>query len=239
MEEFNCDIAQALQNRDFSVLQKLASYCCNFRGKVAAKVEEAAAYEIECIEKRTSNINKIAELQQEIENLKSEIDATKLNQKIIDKKILNAVKQQDKLKEEVEDAKLKRDNLSLEMVDLQQEYEKRKENKLKNNDALKRACLIYKQYLGIHIQLIDNTDNRQIRVSFFVNAGVKKETYFVDLCNSDSQWRVEQIQPVLKQEYLNDFKGIVDFSKNSEVLDVTVFLCKLRHIFIKYYLNTK
>lgn len=65
-------------------------------------------------------INKISELQQEIEYLKSEIDATKLQQKIVDKKNFNVVKQQEKLQEEVEDAKLKRDNISLEMIDLQQ-----------------------------------------------------------------------------------------------------------------------
>lgn len=50
---------------------------------------------------------------------------------------------------------------------------------------------------------------------------------------------VEQIQPILKIEHLNDFKGIIDFSKQSEISDVIAFLCKLRHIFVKHYLTTE
>lgn len=46
--------------------------------------------------------------------------AVKLQQKIVDKKIVNAVKQNEMFKDVVERAKLKRDSLSLEIVDLQQ-----------------------------------------------------------------------------------------------------------------------
>ena len=45
MEEFNVDIVHVLQNRDFSVLQKLIPYLYDFRAKIAAKVEDATAYE--------------------------------------------------------------------------------------------------------------------------------------------------------------------------------------------------
>lgn len=57
---------------------------------------------------------------------------------------------------------------------------------------------------------------------------------YITLC-----FLVKQIQPTLKTEHLTDFEGIVDFSKNSEVTDITVFLCKLRDIFIKYYITIK
>ncbi|XP_043257819.1 uncharacterized protein LOC122400425 [Colletes gigas] len=236
MEEFCCDIVHALQNRDFDVLQK---YYYNIREKIDAKVEEAIAYEIECREKRTLRVNKILELQQEFENLKSEIDMTKLQQKVVDKKILNAIKQQEKLQEEIDEQKSKRDRLVIEMIDLQQEAAKRKENKISTWDAIKRASYIYKQYLDFHIQLLDRKECVRIKVSFFVTNANTENKYFVHLCNFDGQWKVEQIQPALNSENLNDFKGIVDLVKNSEISDVTAFLCKLRHIFSKYYLNMK
>lgn len=75
---------------------------------------------LECIEKIAQSGNKILELEQEVESLKSDIDATKLQQKIIDKKITNAIKQQEKLEEEVNNAKVKRDSLSVEIVDLRE-----------------------------------------------------------------------------------------------------------------------
>lgn len=43
-----------------------------------------------------------------------------MQQKIIDKKITNAIKQQEKLEEEVNNAKVKRDSLSVEIVDLRE-----------------------------------------------------------------------------------------------------------------------
>ena len=72
------------------------------------------------MKKRTQSESKISELQQEIESLKTEIDATKLQQKIVDKKIANAIKQEEELEEEVNGAKLTRDNLTIEIVDLRE-----------------------------------------------------------------------------------------------------------------------
>ncbi|KOC69543.1 hypothetical protein WH47_05486 [Habropoda laboriosa] len=239
MEEFDCDIAHILENRDFNVFGKLSSLCSNFRKKIAAKVENAIEYEIQCMQKRTQSANKISELQQEVENLKSEIDATKLQQKIVDKKIINAVKQQEKLKEEVHDAELKRDSLTLEMVDLQQESEKRKEHKILTWNAIKRVCQIYKQYLDFHIRLINNKEHEQIKISLFIKDTATRDKYFVVLVHSNNQWKVEEIQPMLKAEHLSNFKGIVDFSKESEISNINAFLCKLRHVFLKYYLNTE
>ncbi|CAK9805041.1 hypothetical protein ANTPLA_LOCUS4299 [Anthophora plagiata] len=239
MEELNCDMAHVLQNRDFSVLQKLLSRCCNLRAEITAKVKDVNAYEIQCTEKKTQSIDKISELQQEVENLKSEIDATKLKQKIVDKKIINAIKQQEILKEEIQNEKLKRDNLALEMVDLQQESEKRKEHKISTWKAIKHACHAYKQYLDFRIHLINNKECEQIKISFFRNDSNRKDKYFVLLAHSNNQWKVEEMQPMLKAEHWSSFKGIVDLSKESEILNITAFLYKLRHTFLEYYLNTE
>lgn len=46
MEEFNIDIAHVLQNRDFSIIQKLKSYYSNIQTKIAAKVEDTTTYKI-------------------------------------------------------------------------------------------------------------------------------------------------------------------------------------------------
>lgn len=46
MEEFNIDIAHVLQNRDFSIIEKLKSYYSNIQTKIAAKVEDATTYKI-------------------------------------------------------------------------------------------------------------------------------------------------------------------------------------------------
>lgn len=46
MEDFNIDIAHILQNRDFSIIQKLKSYYSNIQTKIAAKVEDATTYKI-------------------------------------------------------------------------------------------------------------------------------------------------------------------------------------------------
>lgn len=45
MNEFDCDVAHIIQNRDFSVLQKLMLYCSNSRAKIAVKVKDATVYE--------------------------------------------------------------------------------------------------------------------------------------------------------------------------------------------------
>ncbi|KAG6797030.1 hypothetical protein HZU73_07691 [Apis mellifera caucasica] len=239
MEDFNIDIAHILQNRDFSIIQKLKSYYSNIQTKIAAKVEDATTYKIEFIEKRTQNDNKISELQQEVESLKSEIDATDLQQKIVDKKIANIIEEQKNLEEEVNKTKSRRNSLSIEIVELNEESKKRKEEKLLKWKSIKCACQTYKQYLDFRIRLINNKEQEQIKVSFFINDTNIKDEYFVLLLNHNDQWKVEEIHPTLKTEHLTDFKEIIDFSKQVEISNIIAFLCKLRHIFLQYYLNIK
>lgn len=239
MEKFNWDIAHVLQNRDFSLLQELVSHWSNIRANTNVQVEGAKAHNFERIGKRKQTDNKISELQEEIECMKSEMRAVKLQQKIVDKKIVNAVKQNEMFKDVVERAKLKRDSLSLEIVDLQQESEKRKEQKLSTWNAIKLACHAYKQHLDFSIHFIDAGEREEIKVSFFICDVATKGNYIAHLVNFNKQWKVELIQPKLKAEHLAEFKGIVEFSKQSEISDVTAFLCKLRHIFVKHYLDMK
>ncbi|XP_033331093.2 uncharacterized protein LOC117223075 [Megalopta genalis] len=239
IEGFNCDISLILQNRDFTVLESLVSGCKSFYAKIAAKEEDGIAYETECKEKRALRINKITELQQQSEILKSEIDATKLQQKIVEKKISNATKQLAILTEKVDNAKLQRDGLSLEIVDLQQDHEQRNEQKVLLWNAIKRACHAYKNYLDFCIYFPDGKDYEHVQISFFTNNTNLTNEYFVLLTNSNNRWNVEKIQPVLEKEYYNDFKGIVDFSTESEIVDITLFLCRLRDVFVMHYLNSK
>nr|XP_033331092.1 uncharacterized protein LOC117223074 [Megalopta genalis] len=239
IEDFNCDISLILQNRDFTVLESLLSYSKSIHGKIAAKVKDAIAYKIECKEKRAVSINRIIELQQQSEILKSEIDASKLQQKIVDKKISNATKQLGILIEKVDNAKSRRDGLSLEIVDLQQEHEQRNEQKVLLWNAIKRACHAYKNYLDFCIYFPDGKDYEHVQISFFTNNKNLTNEYFARLTNSNNQWKVEEIQPTLKKEHYKNFKGIVDFSTESEIVDITLFLCKLRDVFVMHYLNTK
>lgn len=78
-----------------------------------------ACFCAECIRKRSANDRKISELQREIDKVKSDTEATLLEQKITDKKISNVIKSQERLKDELEKIKIQRDTLSLEMVDLE------------------------------------------------------------------------------------------------------------------------
>lgn len=55
--------------------------------------------------------------------------------------------------------------------------------------ALKRVSHTYKEYLDFHIQLIDNTEHEEIKVSFFINNTSIEEVYFVQLLNCDNQWK--------------------------------------------------
>ncbi|XP_076643768.1 uncharacterized protein LOC143353998 [Halictus rubicundus] len=239
MDDLKCEISHILQNRDFTVLESWASHCYNYRAKIGAKVNDEILYGTEITENRAARVSQISELQQKIARLKSETDATRLQQKIVDKKISNTSKQCTILKEEVDNAKSKRDNLSLEMIDLNQECEKRKENKILLWSAIKRACHVYKEHLHIRISLLDSQEHERVQISFFIHNADLNDKYFVRLINSNDQWKVEEIRPTLKKEHFSDFKGIINSSEESEIVDITAFLCKLRHIFIKNYLNAK
>lgn len=72
----------------------------------------------DCDEKKSIKNEKVLELQQEIDTIQSDLDATMQQQKIIDKKINNVTKLQESLKDELDNFRMQRDDLSLEIVDL-------------------------------------------------------------------------------------------------------------------------
>lgn len=237
IEELECDLSDALQNDDRSVLKKWIYLCREFRTWVAARIEEELLYEQECIRKRSANDRKISELQREIDKVKSDTEATLLEQKITDKKISNVIKSQERLKDELEKIKIQRDTLSLEMVDLELEMETRKRNKILQWDAIKRACHIYKANLKIHMSLQEEKDCEEVKVSFFTHSAATKNQYFVRLLCCDGHWKVEQIEPMLKREHYNNLPIVTDPSGNPKVSDITLLLCQVRSIFLKYYMK--
>ncbi|KAK2583504.1 hypothetical protein KPH14_009464 [Odynerus spinipes] len=238
IEEYQCDIADVLQNKDFSILQKLSSSCNKFEMYVASKVESATTRASEYTKRMAASTEKISELQQEVEILKSEIDNVKLQQKIVDKKIANIIKQEEKLNNEIPDAKARRDCLSLELVDLKQEIQDRREKKLKNWNAIKRATAIYKSNLNFVINVEENGDFDAVKVLFFRNYESIKDKYYVQLINKDKLWKVKEIHPKLREEHWIDLKGTVDFTNQSQISNVTAFLCLLRVVFLKYYMDS-
>lgn len=101
---------------------------------------------------------------------------------------------------------------------------------------MKKACRVYTDNLEFSIRLDkSNEDGEYVRITFFPS--VSQDTYKAYLVCHNNKWRVEEIQPVLKKEYLSEFKGIIDLTEQSEIFDVTAFLCCLRQIFVKYYLS--
>lgn len=43
IEKYECDIAHVLQNGDFTILEKLSSFCCEFEKRIILKIENATA----------------------------------------------------------------------------------------------------------------------------------------------------------------------------------------------------
>lgn len=236
--EYQCDIIDILQNGDFSVLQKLSSFCYNFEMYVASKIKSATTCESEYAQWKTTNIDKMSKLEEQAKALQFEIDDVKLQQEIVDKKITNVIKQEEKLKNKITEIKAYRNALALELVDLKQEVQERKEKKRKNWDAIKRATSVYKSNLNfvIHVDKKENFDI--VKVSFFRNNESIRDKYYVELVKEDKLWKVMEIRPMLRKEHWIDLKGTVDFTKQSEISNVVAFLCLLRMIFLKHYMES-
>ncbi|XP_014602169.1 PREDICTED: uncharacterized protein LOC106785882 [Polistes canadensis] len=235
-EEYD-DMAHVLENHDFTILDNLSSFFCEFRKNVVLKNANVTADENEYAQTKRSNVVKISELQNQMETLKSEMDDVMLKQKIVDKKITNIIKQEEISEKDVAEIKAHKDDLSLELVDLKQEIQERKEKKCNEWNAIKRAINIYKSNLnfGIDIELKENYD--EVKISFFRNHECAKDKYYVNLINEDKLWKVKEIHPTIKEEHLIDLKGTVDFNKESRVSNITAFLCLLRIVFLKYYMD--
>lgn len=237
MGDLTCDIAEVFEKGDFSVLPVLASVCRHFEAELSSQLTCAIQCENKTAEKILQGQKTIAELKAEIETSKSEIDKANLQQPVLDKKIANAIKYEQELKEMVQIAKDDRNHLTLEMVDLEEEWNKRKKHKLLTWDAIKRACHTYNQYLDFHIQLEDIDGNEHVRVSFFAKNDTKEEKYYTCMSHQNECWKVEEIHPALTKEQLDNLKDTIDISKNYRVHNATAFLCSLRNIFLQYHIG--
>jgi len=238
-EGLKCNLYDVCENDDHSVLHTLLSSCRKYQLCIDDKIGQGFLYEKGCSEKKSVNTGKMSALQQEMGTTQSDADAVILQQKITDKMVSNVTKSQEDLKDELEKSKEQKEALSLEMVDLQLEIEERKRRKILHWDAIKRACNIYKVNLDIHISLQEEKDCQNMKVSFFTHNEATKDKYFVQLSRSDNQWRIEQIEPRLKKEHLEELSIVKDSSEHSKVPNITLFLCQVRSIFLKHYMKTR
>lgn len=62
----------------------------------------------------------IAQLSNQRKELKSALESVKLEQKVVEKRTINSIKEIEKTKADIESIKEKKEKLSLEIVDLQQ-----------------------------------------------------------------------------------------------------------------------
>ncbi|EFN64417.1 hypothetical protein EAG_00847 [Camponotus floridanus] len=232
------DFSLVLENDDCrnSLLEELELFFRNFRLNVVDQIEKRLIYEKDCSNKKSVNTTKIAELQQKIDTITSDIDAITLQEEVIDKKISNVIKSLDSVKNELEETKKQKDALSSEILDSELEIEETRNKKCLQWDAIKRTYNMYKIRLDMHISLEEEIDHQYIKVAFFIHNKNTKDKYFVQLSHSSNCWKVERIEPKLKKEYFNELSSIENFSEQFKVLDITLFLYEIRSIFLKYYI---
>lgn len=235
-EEYQCDMTYVLQNTDFTVLEKLSSFYYELEKRAAMKVESVTT-ESEHTKMKVAKTNKILELEQQVKMLQLELDKLKLEQKIVSKKITNVVKQEEKLKNDIKDAETHRDSLSLELVDLKEEVQDRREKKQKTWSAIKRATAVYKSKLNFSINMEERGDYNHVEVSFFKNNTNLNGKYYVQLINEGTLWKVEKIHPVLREEHWIDLKSTIDSTTQSRIANITAFLALLRITFLRYYMH--
>ncbi|XP_032668480.1 uncharacterized protein LOC116842840 [Odontomachus brunneus] len=239
IEVLKCSILEVLENDKSTVLQEWISSCQKFRSHVIAKNEERLLLEADDTKKKSVNTEKISELQQEIHTVKSNIDSVVLEQKIVDKKMFNSTKLQENLKSESDKTKAEWEALMLEIMDLEIEVDERKKKKILQWDAIRRACNIYKVNLDIHISLQEEKGCQNIKFSFFTYNKDKQDMYFVQLSCSQDHWKIEQTEPKIKKEYLNQLSSITDLPEYSKVSNITLFLCQVRNIYLEHYMKTR
>ncbi|KAL6258651.1 hypothetical protein P5V15_010604 [Pogonomyrmex californicus] len=232
-----CNLFDVFQNNDFSIVQKYTSWSREFRQNVDTKIEQRLLCEKDFTEKKSINAERIKKLEQDINTVKSDINATVLQQNVINKMISNITILKENLNCELIEAKVQRETLLLEMMNLESEIEERQKKKVLQWDAIKRACHCYKKNLDIHISLNEEKDCQYIKISFFIHNEAMKDKYFVQLTCNHNHWKVEQIEPKLRKEHLEKIT-VID-SECSRVSNITLFLCQVRSIFLKHYMKTE
>ncbi|XP_058794504.1 uncharacterized protein LOC131666122 [Phymastichus coffea] len=230
------DFESLLLNReDMHVyLKKLKDACNNFHTRFERSVLDSISKTSECAKQVEKSFETISHLLNERKELKNSLDKIKLEQKVVEKKTINMMKEIERTKAEIESIKEMREKLSLDIVDLQQESEKSREHMKRQWDAVKKACRVFKNILDIHIDLeiIDHVEN--VTVTFFWAENPTDKKFYVILTHQNDCWKVKKIEPELSVENKYQLNN-VQFSKQSEVANVTSLLCELRELFLKNY----
>ncbi|OXU17684.1 hypothetical protein TSAR_008718 [Trichomalopsis sarcophagae] len=237
-EDISCnDFENMILNPDEMklYLKKLKDSCANFDAKVERNILQSISKSSECANQVEKNYETISQLSNQKKELKAAIENLKLEQKVIEKKAINRMKEIEKTKTDIESIKERKEKLMLEIVDLKQESEKSNEHMKKQWDAVKKACRMYKNVLDIHIdtEMIDHIEH--VTVTFFWSENPTDHKYFIVLTYQDNCWKVKKIEPELSMENKYQLNRVVQFSKQSEVANVTLLLCELRKLFLKNY----
>lgn len=167
--------------------------------------------------KRESIIKNLSHMYNQSKDLGSQLEDFSLSQKVVNKKLQNAIKIEEKIIEEVEIEKQKKERLALEMVDLLQgsekifffyyfciimillyfifsyfnlEQEEKRITKQKDWGAIKKATLVFKEKMNLHINLKAMDDHDCVTVTFFIDRNPDKDNYYVQLLNYNNiKWR--------------------------------------------------
>lgn len=155
------------------------------------------------------------------------MENVKLEQKVVEKRTINAIEETEKIKTETEKIKEEKEKISLELVDLEQgmsfdympknknynyclqiffntEFEKTKLYMKKQWEALKAACKVYKDTLDIRIDLdiIDQVEH--ITIIFFWSENPTDQTYSALLIHQDDHYRGKLSLHCLLTTYLSN-----------------------------------
>ncbi|XP_015591934.1 uncharacterized protein LOC107266195 isoform X3 [Cephus cinctus] len=221
-------IFQCKENEDFAICQSLRTIYAETRAQLGTVVHECLANKIEYARKSKCIANELPQIHAEVKCLMTNLDDILLQEKVINKKICNIVKQQEDVQIEIERERKQKEKLSLEMVDSQQELEEKKTKMREKWDAIKKACAVFKETLQLHIRLDTIEEEEFIRISFFVNLNIAMDeyTHYVDLVHSNNFWKVKKIEPNLELEHEEELIKVVDFKKQLNTVHVTMLLYK-------------
>ncbi|XP_015112222.1 uncharacterized protein LOC107037910 [Diachasma alloeum] len=234
-----CDVETLFScpDEEKAYFKRLNTYLHDCRTKITHFLTEELNNYKGTWNKLEQNVELISQLSNETRNLETKLDSLLLDQKVLNKKIANAIAFEESLDDDISKEKARREALTLEMVDLQQELSKQKEAKKKEWNAIKMAIAVYKEKLNIHIDVQHQDDHDTLTVTLFLNTNPNKDNYYIVLQNSHGAWRVSNIQPPLKDKYLTEMK--LNLSRDYETLDIARFICQIRSTFLKYYVSHK
>lgn len=236
MELYEIDIRNILEGQvdaEKALSEKLFLASSKINSFIAEKYERHFNLEKEFMKRNTDFKHIIPELNNQILNAEKNGDTKFFNQKRLDNEITKSVNCLDLLKARIEESKKERESLALQVLEKEKELEGKKEEMKADFDALKRACFIYKDKLNMRIRGEFEPNNEEIVVIFFYKKSNDK--YCVHLSRDDSIWRVNKIEPDLKDEHRKELNEIVTFSAEAKVNNITAFLCKMRKVFLKHY----